>query len=127
MRKQYFFRESSGGLLAWDVDRLIELTRELPRRRVPLAQIRELDEPVFGAEEVPTWRGLLAHVHLMDEADRRYPIILAADGRVMDGMHRVAQAVRVGAREIEAVQFEVDPPPDHLGKGPDELPYPDAG
>jgi hypothetical protein len=124
MRKQYFFRESDQGALAWDVDRLIRLTREIPRRRVSLGQIRELDEPVFGAEEQPTWRNLLAHVDLMDEADRRYPIILAADGRVMDGMHRVAQAVRAGAHDIEAVQFEQDPPPDHVGKGPDELPYP---
>lgn len=125
MRKQYYFRASPEGVLAWDVDRLIELTRELPRRRAPLAQIRELDEPVFGTEEPPTWRSLLAHVRLMDEADRQYPIILAADGAVMDGMHRAAQAVRAGAHDIEAVQFDQDPPPDHVGKGPDELPYPD--
>lgn len=126
MRKQYFFRESAEGPLAWDVDRLIELTRGLPRRSVPLTQIRELDEPVFGAEEAPTWRNLLAHIRLMDEADRRYPIILAADGRVMDGMHRVAQAARAGAPDIVAVQFPEDPLPDHVGKGPEELPYPEA-
>lgn len=125
MRKQYFFRESPEGLLAWDVDRLVDLTRHLPRRRIPLSQVRELDEPVFGAEEASTWRNLLAHVQLMDEADRSYPIILAADGRVMDGMHRVAQAFRAGAQDIEAVQFTEDPPPDHVGKGPGDLPYPD--
>lgn len=123
LRKQYYFRPSPEGLLAWDVDRLVELTREFPRRRVPLEQIRELNEPVFGAEEPATWQSLLAHVRLMDASDRQFPIILAANGAVMDGMHRVAQAVRAGAHDIEAVQFELDPPPDHVGKGPDELPY----
>lgn len=127
MRKQYFFRASPRGLLAWDVDRLIALSRHLPRRRIPLEQIRELDQPVFGEGEPATWRSLLAHVRLMDEAELRYPIILAADGAVMDGMHRVARAVREGAREIDTVQFEVDPPPDHIGMGPEELPYPDDG
>ena len=125
MRKQYFFRPSPHGLLAWDVDRLIERSRDLPRQRIPLERIRELDEPLFGGDEPATWRSLLAHVRLMDEADLRYPIILAADGAVMDGMHRVAQAMRSGAREIEAVRFAEDPPPDHVGKGPDDLPYPD--
>ncbi len=127
MRKQYFFRASPRGLLAWDVDRLILLSRDLPRRRIALEQLRELDEAVFGAGEAATWRGLLAHVRLMDEADLCYPIILAADGAVMDGMHRVARAVREGAWEIDAVQFEVDPPPDHIGKGPEDLSYPDDG
>lgn len=70
-------------------------------------------------------QGLLAHVHLMDEANRQYPIILAANGAVMDGMHRVAQAARSGAHDIEAVQFDRDPPPDHVGKGPEDLPYPE--
>jgi hypothetical protein len=123
MRKQYFFRPSPRGLLAWDVDRLVERTASLPRRRVPLSDIRELDEPWHGDRESPTWRELVAHVRLMDEADPSYPIILAADGRVMDGMHRVAKALREGREAIEAVQFLEDPLPDHVGRGPDELPY----
>jgi hypothetical protein len=41
----------------------------------------------------------------------------------MDGMHRVARAVRHGRKDIEAVQFEQDPEPDHVGLGPKELPY----
>ncbi len=123
MRKQYYFRPSSEGLQAWDVDRLIELTGRFPRTRILLTQIRELDETWFGKEEPGSWRELLEHVKLMDEADLSFPIILAADGAVMDGMHRVAQALRSGLSEIEAVQFEVDPPPDHVGVGPTELPY----
>jgi aspartate racemase len=123
VRKQYYFRQSGRGLLAWDVDRLIQLSRHLPRKRIPLEQIQELDEEWFGEEEPATWRAMLEHVKLIEEADRAYPIIVSASGAVMDGMHRVAQAVLEGRREIEAVQFVDDPEPDHIGLGPEDLSY----
>jgi hypothetical protein len=50
MRKQYHFRASPAGLRASDVDRLIELAKGLPRQRVPLASIREIDEPYWSNE-----------------------------------------------------------------------------
>src|SRR5688500_14412677 len=115
VRKQYYFRPSDRGMLAWDVDRLVELTAELPRKQIPLKELNVLDEEWFGKDEPGTWRELLEHVKLMDEADLSYPIILAADGAVMDGRHRIAKAIRAGLTYIEAVQFEVDPPPDHVG------------
>ena len=123
MRKQYYFRPSPAGLLAWDVDRLVLLTRDFPVRRVPLAEIRELDEPVAGEGDTLTWRAFVDHVQLLDEADLAYPIILAADGAVMDGRHRVARALREGRASIDAVQFPEDPRPDYVGREPDELPY----
>ena len=123
MRKQYFFRSSDRGLLAWDVDRLILLTASFDRRRVPLTHIRELDDDWCGEGERPTWRAMVAHLQLIDDADLAFPIILASDGAVMDGMHRVAKAVRHGHDDIVAVQFERDPEPDHVGRSPDDLPY----
>ena len=123
MRKQYYFRATTHGLLAWDVDRLVELTRDLPRTRVPLTRIYELDEPWTVDDPGANWRGFVEHVQLMHDANLAYPIILSADGRVMDGMHRVAKALSLGHTEIDAVQFLTDPPPDHVGKRPDELPY----
>ena len=123
MRKQYYFRPSSQGVLAWDVDHLIRLSRNLPRKRVPLAQIHELDEVWFGEHERPTWRAMLGHIRLIEEADLAFPIILASDGRVMDGMHRVAKAVLQVREAIEAVQFEQDPEPDHVGLGPRDVSY----
>lgn len=123
MRKQYYFRPSSRGLLAWDVDRLVRLSTRLPRRHIPLSNIRELDKVWFGEDEPPTWRAMLEHMKLIDEADLSFPIILSSSGAVMDGMHRVAKAARQGQKEIEAVQFDQNPEPDHVGLGPDELPY----
>jgi hypothetical protein len=48
MRKQYYFRPSERGLLAWDVDRLVRLSKRFPRIHVPLTAIRELDEPFWS-------------------------------------------------------------------------------
>ena len=123
MRKQYYFRPSSRGLLAWDVDRLVRVSSTLPRKRVPLGAIRELDEDWVGDAERPSWRELIEHVALIQAADLSFPIILSASGAVMDGMHRVAKAVLRGDEEITAVQFHEDPEPDHVGLGPTDLPY----
>jgi len=123
MRKQYYFRPSSRGLLAWDVDRLVRLSSPLPTKRIPLRDISELDEDWVGDADRPTWRELIEHVGLIRAADLSFPIILSATGAVMDGMHRVAKAALRGDREITAVQFHEDPEPDHVGLGPTELPY----
>jgi hypothetical protein len=109
--------------LAWDVERLVQLSANLSRKRIPLSQIRELDENWFGDDESPSWRTMLQHIQLIDDADLSFPIILSSSGAVMDGMHRIAKAVRQGRREIDAVQFDMDPEPDHVGRGPEELPY----
>lgn len=121
MRKQYYFQESPEGLLAWDVDRLVALSRAFPRKMVPLSALRELNEPWLSGEDGPD--ALQEHLRLIDEADLSYPIILAASGSVMDGRHRIAKAAREGRREIEAVQFDEDPKPDFVGLGPNDLPY----
>lgn len=126
MRKQYHFRASERGLLAWDVHRLIRLAKDLPRVSVPLSAIRELDEPFwFDHGTVPTCRAVVDHARLIDAADLSYPIILCSGGRVMDGMHRVGKAVLLGWSHVEAVQFISDPEPDYIGADPGELPYDD--
>jgi hypothetical protein len=127
VRKQYFFWPSERGLLAWDVNRLIELSRDLERQRVPLSEIRELNEPHWYSHEgdVPTCRSILEHFRLIQDVDRRFPIILNAEGRVMDGMHRVARAVLEGLDSIQAVRFPRTPEPDFVGVDPKDLPYDD--
>jgi hypothetical protein len=54
-------------------------------------------------------------------ADLTYPIILASNAQVMDGMHRVARALLEKHPTIRAVQFRVDPEPDYLSVRLDEL------
>lgn len=100
IRAQYHFRASEQGLLAWDVRRLVRLSRDLPVQAV-------------------------AHCQLMMAADLAYPILLDSAGRVMDGMHRVGKALLLGHSHIETRRFAVDPAPDYQGCDPDTLPYDD--
>lgn len=125
MRKQYHFRPSKQGLLAWDVDRLIALSEQLPARLIPLSAIRELDEAYWFSHEgdTPTCRAIIEHLRLIQEVDLRYPVILCSQGRVMDGMHRIARAVLEGRSDIEARQFDSDPEPDYVGADPGALSY----
>ena len=44
IRAQYHFRPSEQGLLAWDVRRLVRLSRALPVQAVALGEIAELDQ-----------------------------------------------------------------------------------
>jgi hypothetical protein len=123
-RKQYNFWPGPEGLAAWDVDRLIELSANLPVAQVPLATFTELDtEYWFKDGQRPTVRSVVEHVRLMQEADLSFPVILAADGRVMDGMHRIAKALLLEVTTVDAVQFPVTPEPDHRGVRPEDLPY----
>ena len=127
IRPQYYFRQSSKGLKAWDVRRLIDLSRDLPVENVDLNSIAEMDETHWYSHEggSPTCRSLLQHMQLIDDADLSFPIILDQDGRVMDGMHRVCKAARQGERRILAVRFPTNPEPDFVGRDPDDLPYND--
>jgi len=125
VRKQYHFWPGDDGFDAWDVDRLVELSRTLPVREVDLTSIWEVDTVYWFDEETdpPTVRGVVEHVRLVQEVDMSYPIILGHDGRVMDGMHRVARALLEGETTISAVRFEGPLPPDYRNCHPDDLPY----
>src|SRR6266513_979659 len=108
MRKQYHFWPGKRGLDAWDLDRLIELSSGLPVKDVDLASIEEIDSVYWfdGQFQRATVRRVVDHVRLIEEVDLSYPIILGFDGRVMDGMHRIAKALLEGRATIRAVQFE---------------------
>ena len=124
LRKQYHFRPGPDGLRAWDIRRLAKLAEQLPVIEVPLAAIRELDEPYwFDHGYAPTCRAVAEHAQLIEAAEMSFPILLSSDGRVMDGMHRVAKALIQQLESVPARQFARDPEPDHVGIAPDDLPY----
>ncbi len=123
VRKQYHFRPSARGLHAWDVDRLIDLTAHLPSEQVPLSAIREVDTDYwFNHGYPPTVLAVVEHLRLINEADLSYAIILDPDGRVMDGMHRVARALLDGHAAIAAKRLDTMPLPDYTDVQPDDLP-----
>jgi len=100
LRKQYHFRPSKNGLYAWDVHRLVKLSKNIEPKYVSLSLIGELNENYwFGGEgegengnrNSPTCMAIAEHCKLISETDLQYPIILSSNGRVMDGMHRVCK------------------------------------
>ena len=125
MRKQYHFWRSSSGLDAWDVDRLLVLTRDFPIVEVEIAAIYEVDSEYWfdGERERATVRRIVDHVRLIEQVEVKYPIILGHDGRVMDGMHRIARALLEGRQTISAVQFTTHPEPDFRNCDPESLQY----
>jgi hypothetical protein len=127
VRKQYHFWPGEHGWDAWDVDRLIRLTEGFPVVDVPLDSIGEVDTVYWfhGENDLPTVRNVITHARLIRDVDPSYPVILGSDGRVMDGMHRIARALLEGRRTIPAVRFSAHPEPDYRNCGPDDLPYPE--
>lgn len=127
MRKQYHFRKIGPDLHIWDIHRLIRLAKPLQTSLVPLDEISEIDENWWYdvPEELPTPRSMAAHMALVGQTDLTYPILLCADGRMMDGMHRVVKALLEQQTHILAVRFPVTPQADYINAPVDDLPYPD--
>lgn len=124
MRKQYHFWPGERGMDAWDVDRLIEVTADLPIEEVPLTELQEVDSVYwFNFSQRPTVRNVVEHFRLVQEVDPRHPIILGPDNRVMDGMHRVARALLEDQTRIAAVRLRTLPDPDYRDCHPEDLPY----
>ncbi|MCU4392153.1 hypothetical protein KTH73_15710 [Acinetobacter courvalinii] len=125
MRRQYHFRQVGQDTYIWDVHHLVELTITFMIKKVALADIRELNEAYWFPDQFPTTQQIIEHFQLVQDADLSYPIILCAEGRVMDGMHRIAKACLLKQEHILAVQFEHTPEPDFINVDEEELDYDD--
>jgi hypothetical protein len=62
----------------------------------------------------PTCRAVAEHARRIIAADLSHPVILAADGSLMDGGHRIAKAYLLGHETIQARRFVTDPEPDWI-------------
>ncbi|HZZ88660.1 MAG TPA: hypothetical protein VFE13_10045 [Caulobacteraceae bacterium] len=97
----------------WFTERLWRAAEGLPVRDVAIADIAEFEQDCwFGDAYAPTCRAVAEHARRIQEADLSRPIILASDGSLMDGGHRIAKAWLMGRQTIAAIRFETDPPPD---------------
>ena len=104
-----------GGRAVWFTERLWHLARTLPIQTVGINEIAEFEQVCwFHAASPATCRAVAEHAQRIQNADLRFPIILAADGHLMDGGHRLAKAWLAGLTHIQAVRFPIDPPPDFI-------------
>ena len=123
IRPQYHLRRTAEGIDAFDVKRLIDLTRGFDVFEVDPSSIAEIHEDhwYFHNSSQPTPLSIVEHAQLIRDCDLTYPIILDASGRVMDGMHRICKAIMEKRPTIKAVQFKDDPEPCYKNCNPDEL------
>ena len=102
------------GERAWYVETVWAAARDLPVEQVALDTVHEVDADCWFRSGPVTVREVVDHARRINEADLDIPIILAADGQVLDGMHRVAKAVLHGRSTVPAQRLPVDPEPDWL-------------
>ncbi|MFC9687254.1 hypothetical protein ACFTSF_01835 [Kribbella sp. NPDC056951] len=107
-------RRVSGGRAFYLTERLWELSADLPVEAVPIDAIEAFDEDCWFGGAPVTCRMVARHAGLIQNADLSYPVILSADGRLMDGGHRISKAWLNGMTTINAVRFTVDPDPDYF-------------
>ncbi len=124
MRRQYHSRNSKRGLLVWDIHRLIELSGNVPLSYVSTERLLEQERLYWFDPDNPlTAMDIAIHAKLIQDTDLKYPIILCAEGRLMDGMHRLCKAWLTQQSQLAAVQFAQTPEPDHIGVSLEDLPY----
>lgn len=103
---QDFFLDVDGNRYA--VARLLDDAKDLPVFEVPLAALDLTGEIWKGANML-----LLAfHVRKCMDADLNCPILIAWDGSIADGRHRILAAIAKGRRTLPARRMTWKPEPD---------------
>lgn len=107
--------EDGSPLLVWDVPTLWELARDLPIQMVDVEPLGELDRVAwYGPKEHSgrlTVRQVADHVRRIQKAGLEQPILLSAEGHLMDGFHRLAKAYLEGVTQLPAKRFPRNPEP----------------
>lgn len=86
---------------------LCDLTKQLASRGGCTARVGPL-----GVTRRPCMAHRVEHARTIGVADLTRPIILAAHGQVLDGMHRIAKALLSGLATVPAQRLTTDPDPD---------------
>ena len=90
----------------WSVPRIIEMSKGLEVREVPIDFLNVRDR--FKNLSL---REMAMHIKAVDEANLSCPIILDEDGEIMDGRHRIIKALVLGEKTIKVVRFDENPTP----------------
>lgn len=103
-----------GKQLVWYTENLWIQASDLSPFEIDVSSIKELDEDCWFGQKKPTLREIARHCKKINNASLKYPIILNADGSLMDGGHRLCKAILEGRKTIKAVQFPSMPEPDEI-------------
>ena len=114
-------RRIGNRVFIWNVPRLWELAKPLVPSMVEIAHISEIDRDCwFGGQREASIRRVSEHMKRVASVDMTYPIILNSDGTLMDGGHRLCNAMLNNMTAISAVRFPKMPHPDTIVEIPHE-------
>lgn len=85
----------------WSVARLVDEAKDLKPFDCPLAAL-DISHQVWAGASMYL---LAFHCKKVMEANLKYPIIIAWDGSIADGRHRIIKALIEGKKTIKAVRF----------------------
>lgn len=109
-----------GSVPFWRTSTLWAAAQGKHQASVSLEDLNVLDDVVWfgGPKDVqPTVRKVAERARDIFAADLSYPIIMTAEGEVLDGAHRIARAYLQGQQTISAVVIDECPPPDGFVEG----------
>lgn len=106
---QDFYDDGEGN--RWNVARLIDDTKHLKPFDAPLACIDLSTRPWSNCDIFD----LAFHCKKVMDADLSKPIIIAWDGSIADGRHRLIKALALGKKTIKAVRMTWRPVPCSTG------------
>jgi hypothetical protein len=122
MNDRYTTLPHEGRIQVWQVNRLWERANALPIQLVPLESITDYDSVCWYGNPANwgrlTCREVVEHIRRINAVTFDTPILLSAEGRVMDGFHRLAKAHLLGMSTIAAIQFPITPEPDSIESVP---------
>lgn len=101
---------SNGICYQWSVDKLISASEKLTAFDFNVDSV-DLKN-CFWFQKIPNVEEILLHIKQINRADISFPIILAPDGTILDGIHRIVKARSLNLKIIKAVQFKELPEPD---------------
>lgn len=119
MKQNTYSFVRDGRRYVWDVPRLWSLSAELPVFEYDLSEFTGLDVDMwFCGVNTPTVRAVFEHSLRIDAADLSFPILVDGAGTVLDGVHRLLKAKKLGKRCVSAVRFDPMPEPDRVEDWP---------
>ena len=98
----------------WKARTLWKLSASLPMEEVSLNSFDWTNDnfQCVSLSDPPLWRDVGDHAKQILAADLAYPIVISAEGNVMDGMHRILKCYAFGVPTVKAVRFKKNPAPD---------------
>ncbi len=62
--------------------------------------------------DIRNFGDFVGHILNIEQADKRYPVLVSPDGWILNGWHRVAKAILAGEKTIKAKRLLKMPEPD---------------